>query len=299
MKQTPVADEKGGSENFETFGNYGTIFRGDCLEIMKQMNREEITLGFTSPPYLNAINYDQHIDKLNDETNRWEREDISYEEYKNFLIERFKKLFRIIEPGGYNVVNIAPVSQNGDRVALPFHFVGWMEEIGWEFQEDIVWEKPVAKDRRSGVLMQHPYPGYYYPSLVTEYVFVFQKPAESDSKQNIYHDKSQDVKEKNEIDLSNYQGEQSKNAWKIRPTAPQETNHPCPFPVELAERVIKFYSYKGDKIIDIFAGSGSCLVAAKKRDREYIGMETQQEYIDQSLDRLGGTEIGESYKKDD
>jgi len=258
---------------------------------MREMEKGEITLGFTSPPYLNAVNYDQHIDKLNDEADRWEREEISYQEYKKFLVERFEELLRITEPGGYNVVNIAPVSWNGDRVPLPFHFVSWMEEIGWEFQEDIVWEKPVAKDRRSGVLMQHPYPGYYYPSLVTEYIFVFQKPAETDSKQNIYHDKSQEEKEENEIDLSDYQGEQSKNAWKIRPTAPQETDHPCPFPVELADRVIKFYSYKGDKVIDIFAGSGSCLVAAKQRGREYVGIETQQEYIEQSLDRLNEVEV--------
>jgi site-specific DNA-methyltransferase (adenine-specific) len=264
----------------------GKLIRQDCLESMKQMNEGEITLGFTSPPYLNAINYDQHIDKLNDEADRWEREEISYQEYKKFLVERFEELLRITESGGYNVVNIAPVSWNGDRVALPFHFVSWMEEIGWEFQEDIVWEKPVAKDRRSGVLMQHPYPGYYYPSLVTEYIFVFQKPAENDSKQNIYHNRSQKEKEENEIDLSDYHGEQSKNAWKIRPTAPQETDHPCPFPVELADRVVKFYSYKGDKVIDIFAGSGSCLVAAKQRGREYVGIETRQEYIEQSLERL-------------
>jgi site-specific DNA-methyltransferase (adenine-specific) len=274
--------------DYETFGSKGTIIKGDCLNVMRDIDKSEITLCFTSPPYLNAVNYDEHTQNL-DNDEKWEREDINYDEYRDFLTERFEELFRITEPGGYNVVNIAPVSWNGDRVALPFHFVSWMEEIGWEFQEDIVWEKPVAKDRRSGVLMQHPYPGYYYPSLVTEYIFVFQKPAESDSKQNIYHDKSQEQKEENEIDLSDYQGEQSKNAWKIRPTAPQETDHPCPFPVELAERVIKFYSYKGDKVVDIFAGSGSCLVAAKRRDREYIGMETQQEYINQSLNRLKQT----------
>ncbi len=282
---------------FETYGERDRVVRGDCLEIMKKMPSDSITLGFTSPPYFNAINYDAHIEKLNDEKDRWEREDISYSEYRQFLVERFEELFRVIRPGGYNVVNIAPVSWNGNRVPLPFHFVTWMEEIGWEFQEDIVWEKPVARDRRSGVLMQNPYPGYYYPSLVTEYVFVFQKPTDSESKQNIYWHRSDQEKEENKLDLSNYQGEQSKNNWKIRPCAPQETDHPCPFPVELAERVIKFYSYKGDKVIDIFAGSGSSLVAAEKRDRDYIGIETQQEYIEQSLNRLNKIRESSSQKE--
>ena len=66
-------------------------------------------LGFTSPPYLNAINYEEHIEKLHGTKVRWEREDISYEEYRLFLVNRFKALLRITQPGGHNVVNIAPV----------------------------------------------------------------------------------------------------------------------------------------------------------------------------------------------
>ena len=161
------------------------------------------------------------------------------------------------------MVNIAPVLWNGTRTALPFHFVSWLEDIGWQFKEDIIWEKPVARDRRSGVLLQHPYPGYYYPSLVAEYVFVFQKPADKKSQNNIYWNRSDAEKTKNTIDLTDYQGEKSKNVWKIRPLAPQENLHPCPFPLALAERVIQFYSYKGDSVIDIFAGSGQTNVPLK------------------------------------
>lgn len=127
----------------------------------------KLSLPLPPPPYLNAINYDEHVKKLDGEVRYWRRKDMSYEYYKNFLVDRFKELYRIIKPGGHNVVNLSPISWEGKRVALPFHFVCWMESIGWRFKEDIIWEKDIARDRRSGVLMQHPYPGYYYPTAVS------------------------------------------------------------------------------------------------------------------------------------
>lgn len=264
----------------------GKIIQGDCLEVLNSLPENEIVLAFTSPPYLNAINYEEHIEKLNGKKGRWQRKEISYEDYKQFLKDRFKALLRVIRPGGHNVVNISPISWNGERTALPFHFVNWMEEIGWKFREDIVWEKPIARDRRSGVLLQHPYPGYYYPSLVAEYVFVFQKPAEKEGKENIYWFRTPKEKESNRIDLSDFQGEKSKNVWKIRPVAPQENIHPCPFPVELADRVIQLYSYKNDIVIDIFAGSGQTNLAAQRAGRRHIGIETQTEYINYAVKKI-------------
>jgi DNA modification methylase len=230
-------------EEYQQFkiGN-GEFINGDCLSVMRGLPENHFILGFTSPPYMNAINYDEHIEKLHGKRGRWEREAMSYEEYRHFLVDRFKALFQITKPGGHNVVNISPIAWQGTRTALPFHLVNWLEEIGWKFKEDIIWEKPISRDKRSGVLMQHPYPGYYYPSLVVEYVFVFQKPADKKQQNNIYWNRTPAEKAENKIDMSDYQGEKSKNVWKIRQLAPQQNLHPCPFPLELAERVIEFYS---------------------------------------------------------
>lgn len=172
----------------------GEIIQGDCLDVMKTIVDDSIILAFTSPPYHNAINYEEHVKKLEGKIKYWERKEVSYDFYRTFLIDRFKELYRIIKPGGHNVVNISPVGWNGIRVPLPFHFAVWMEEIGWQFKEDIIWEKEIAKDKRSGVLMQYPYPGYYYPSLVAEYVLVFQKPAGKKEQNNIYHFRSPNEK---------------------------------------------------------------------------------------------------------
>ena len=263
----------------------GQFIHGDCLESMKTLADDSVILAFTSPPYHNAINYDDHIKKLNGEVQYWERKEQSYEFYKTFLVDRFKELYRVIKPGGHNVVNISPVAWDGRRVALPFHFLCWMEDIGWQFKEDIIWEKDVVRDKRSGVLMQHPYPGYYYPSLAVEYVFVFQKPATKKSENNIYHNRSSKEKKENKLSLEGYQ-EQSKNVWNIRPVAPQENIHPCPFPEELASRVIQYYSYKNDIVLDIFAGSGVTSLASEKLRRRHIGMETEGQYIDYGVKQI-------------
>lgn len=270
----------------------GKFYAGDCLEGMKQMDSDSITLGFTSPPYFNAVNYEEHVESLEGELEKWERKDLPYSEYKQFLTSRFEELYRITKPGGHTVVNLSPVLWNGDRVPIPFHFVSWMEKIGWDFAEDIVWEKPVAKDRRSGLLLQYPYPGYYYPSVVSEYVLVFQKPAEREADNNIYAHRDSKEKTQNELDLSGYQGEESKNVWKIRPVSPSEIDHPAPFPQELARRVIKYYSYREDTVIDIFGGSGQCATAAKQLDRSYIGFDTQDKYAELANNRIQDTTHG-------
>lgn len=265
----------------------GRIIHGDCLDVLCALPSDEFVLAFTSPPYLNAINYAQHVDKIKGHVERWEREKVSYAEYREFLTTRFGELLRVVKPGGYNIVNIAPVGWNGERIALPFHFVAWMEELGWKFREDIIWEKSIARDRRSGVLLQHPFPGYYYPSLVSEYVLIFQKPATKKDRENIYWNRSAEEKKRNQIDLSDYQGEMSKNVWKIRPLSPQENTHPAPFPLELAERIIKLYSYEGDAVIDIFAGSGQTNLACEKLKRKHLGIEILKEYVAYGLKRLG------------
>ena len=278
----------------------GELIIGDCLDVMQTIPDNEIILAFTSPPYLNAINYEDQIKKLSGEIKYWERKEVSYDYYRNFLIDRFKELYRIIKPGGHNIVNISPIAWDGKRVALPFHFVSWMESIGWVFKEDIIWEKEIARDRRSGVLMQHPYPGYYYPSLVVEYIFVFQKPAEKKVQNNIYHFRIRKEKEENKIDLSDYQGDKSKNIWRIRPVSPQENIHPCPFPLELAKRIIEYYSYKGDVVIDIFTGSGQTNLAAELLGRKHIGIDTQEKYIEYATKRINNQikqlQFGDNWK---
>lgn len=76
--------------------------------------------------------------------------------------------------------------------------------------------------------------------------------------------------------------------WNINQVKNVSKNHahPCPIPLELAERIILTTTDPGDTIIDPFAGSGTILLAAKKHSRKYIGFEINPEYVKIAQDRL-------------
>ena len=77
------------------------------------------------------------------------------------------------------------------------------------------------------------------------------------------------------------------SVWDIPPEYAKRVGHPAPFPVELCQRVIQLYSYRGDTVLDPFAGSGSCLVAAKQLNRYFAGYEIVEGYYKIALKRLG------------
>ena len=80
--------------------------------------------------------------------------------------------------------------------------------------------------------------------------------------------------------------ESTLSVWTIPPVSAKKIGHPAPFPVELAKRVIKLYSYVGDVVLDPFAGSGTTCVAAKALSRHYVGIERVEEYCRLAEDRI-------------
>ncbi len=81
----------------------------------------------------------------------------------------------------------------------------------------------------------------------------------------------------------------SLSIWEIAPESAKKIGHPAPFPVALAERVIKFYSYVGDIVLDPFNGSGTTCVAAKQSNRHYVGFDISNDYCSLAIDRLAKT----------
>ena len=80
--------------------------------------------------------------------------------------------------------------------------------------------------------------------------------------------------------------ESTLSVWEISPESARKVGHPAPFPVELAERVIKLYSYTSDVILDPFAGSGTTCVAAARTGRPYVGYDISPEYCQLAESRL-------------
>ena len=177
------------------------------------------------------------------------------------------------------IVNISPViverakrSEQSYRIAIPFHFVPLMERIGFEFLEDIIWKKPDgAAINRNGGFFQHRKPVAYKPNTVTEYIFVFKKPAP------FLIDKVL----KDEPILGEYD---RTNVWEIQPET--QSFHPAPFPEKLVEKCIRYYSYTQDIVLDPFSGSGTTAVVCKRMNRLFLCIENVFDYWKSSVNRI-------------
>jgi DNA modification methylase len=248
------------------------IINKDCLLGIKELDDETIHLTWTSPPYYNAKSY-----------STWE----TYEDYLNFLKDVFNEVYRVTKEGRMCIVNLSPViiprenrNKESTRLPIPFDFFPIMKEIGWKYLDDIIWVKPEgAAINRNGGFFQHRKPVAYKPNLVSEVIFVFQKPANFliDKIVRSYKD------EILEQSLVNETYERS-NVWVINPET--KSKHLAPYPEELSDKIVKYYSFVGDIVLDPFLGSGTTLLSCEKFERVGIGFDIHQEYCGMSTDRI-------------
>lgn len=127
-----------------------------------------------------------------------------------------------------------------------------------------------------GVTIQKPYPGYYYPNIMTEYVLVFRNPGEGN-----HRARSHAEREAARIPINRvFTMDVANNIWHIAPVPPGHLDHPCPFPEEIPYRLIQLYSYPGDIVLDPFAGSGQTLKITKHLGRHFVGYETVKKYVE-------------------
>jgi DNA modification methylase len=258
------------TESFDYLKNVAV--NGDTIEIMKLLQDESVHLTFTSPPYYNARDYSIYP---------------SYKFYLEFLRDVFQEVYRITKEGRFLLLNTSPVivprvsrAHSSKRYPIPFDIHHYLIEMGWEFIDDIVWEKPEASVKnRVGGFQQHRKPLAYKPNAVTEYVMVYRKRTEKLLDWNIHQYPDEIVAESK---VPN--GFETTNVWKIDPCF--DRVHSAVFPQELCKRVIQYYSYKGDLVFDPFGGSGTMAKTARSLHRYFFTTEkntTYFNYIKQNL----------------
>ncbi len=242
------------------------VVNGDVRDVLKYVDDESIHLTFTSPPYYNARDYSIYP---------------SYEAYLDFLAEVFLETHRITKEGRFLILNTSPIiiprvsrSHSSKRYPIPFDIHPRLTEMGWEFIDDIIWVKPeYSVKNRVGGFMQHRKPLGYKPNTLTEYVMVYRKQTSRLLDWNIRSYPS-DI-----VEQSKVKGEyETTNVWKIDPKF--DKGHSAVFPVELCDRVIQYYSYKGDLVFDPFGGSGTVGRTAKLLDRYFFLTEMEPEYFE-------------------
>jgi len=235
------------------------IICGDCVEVMSQIPDGTVHLAVTSPPYNLGIGYDNHDDTL------------AYESYLAWMRKVWTETKRVLVPGGRFALNIAPTSIKNFR---PIHhdFSNQLREIGMTMRTEIIWYKQTMGRRTAWGSWKSPSNPHIVPSW--EYVLIFCKDfwtLEGDAK---------------DIDITSDEFMRfSDGLWYIPPES-QRRGHPTPFPEELIYRLIKFYTYKGNVVLDMFGGTGTVAVVAQKTGRHFIHIDISQKYCQIAEQRL-------------
>lgn len=247
-----------------------TILLGRSESVLSELPASSIQLMFTSPPYFNARpDYaDYH----------------AYEEYLSGIRAVLRQVNRVLEEGRFAVVNSSPVlirrakrSEASRRIAVPFDIHQIAIQEGFDFIDDIIWQKPEGAGWATGRgrrFAADRNPLQYKAVPVTEYVIVYRKRTTRLIDWHIRNHHDPIAVKNSQID----DGYERTNVWRIKPS--HSKFHPAVFPRELAERVIKYYSFKGDAVLDPYAGIGTVGEAAVMLGRRFVLSEANPRYVE-------------------
>jgi DNA modification methylase len=262
-----------------------TIALGDSIKILKEFPAQSIDLVFTSPPYFNIK--PEYSDYVN------------YEEYLLKIRKVISNVKRVLRDGGFFIMNISPVlirrssrQESSKRIAVPFDMHALFIKEGFDFIDDIIWQKPEGAGWASGRgrrFAADRNPLQYKAVPITEYILVYRKHSDNLIDWHIRnHPKSELVKQSK---IKN--GYEKTNIWKISPT--HSKIHPAVFPKELASKVITYYSFKEDVVLDPFAGIGTVAEAAIELGRRFVIIDNEEKYIKFATEKIQ-KQLGEKSK---
>lgn len=246
---------------------------------MDFLQPQSVHLVVTSPPYWTLKEYRDSEGQLG------HIED--YEEFLRQLDDVWTHCYRALVPGGRLIVVVGDVclsrrKNDGRHMVVPLHasIQEHCRAIGFDNLATIIWHKianavyevengssflgkpyepnAVIKNDIEYVLMQRKHGGYRSPSVSTRVMSV--------------------------ISAENYQ-KWFQQIWSGL-TGASTKQHPAPYPVELAERLVRMFSFVGDTVLDPFAGTGTTTLAASRWGRNSVGVEIDPHYYDLTRSRL-------------
>lgn len=251
---------------------------GDSRAIELEPNSVHLVL--TSPPYWTLKEYRDSEGQLG------HVED--YDEFLRELDEVWERCFAAIVPGGRLICVVGDVclsrrKNNGRHTVVPLHasIQEHCRRLGYDNLAPIIWHKianavyevdnggggflgkpyepnAVIKNDIEFILMQRKPGGYRSPSVATRVLSVIPEAQHREWFQQIWHGV----------------------------TGASTKNHPAPYPVELAERLIRMFSFVGDTVLDPFMGTASTNIAASRCGRNSIGVELDPSYYEDAKKRL-------------
>jgi DNA modification methylase len=235
------------------------IIHGDAGGVLDRLPASSVHLAVTSPPYNVGIRYEGYDD------------DRSYEEYLRWLGGIGRSLYRVLVPGGRFALNVAPTSIKNFR---PIHHDLTRELTSEEFilRTEIIWYKQTMGRRTAWGSWRSPANPHVIPSW--EYVLVFSKES-----MRLDGDKAM-------IDIGSKEFQTISDGFWAIPPERNRRGHPAPFPWELIERLVRFYTYRGNTVLDMFGGTGTVAAVARANGRHFISVDAAAEYCELALRRV-------------
>lgn len=264
------------------------LILGDS-RFMETIDDESVHLVVTSPPYWTLKQYPKRPGQLG-----------LIEDYELFLDELdkvWRHVYRVLVPGGRLVIVVGdvclPRRQFGRHVVVPLHasIQERCRRIGFDNLAPIIWHKisnakfeaagnsgrflgkpyepnAVIKNDIEFILFQRKPGGYRQPSPASRVLSVIPEPEHREWFQQI---------------------------WTLGGASTRL--HPAPYPLALAERLVRMFSFVGDTVLDPFMGTGTTNVAAAKWGRHSIGIEIEPTYFELAKHRLEAVRLSETTRQ--
>jgi len=281
------------SENTSADGDWVRVYFHSS-ENMPELEDESVSLTVTSPPY----NIDWEYDDLDDEREY-------NEEYLPMLARVFSEVWDKTTPGGRLVVNLPtvdltkkdkstarsalPVTADvqdmmvgtfGDETGMNVDIRELQRDTNWFIENHIIWDKTQAGATRAH-LGSLPRPFNPLLNARHESITIFRKPGNRD-----FTKTPDELIEESRLASSFFTSDARDNIWPIRPVAKFREGEAPSFPEEIPRRLIKFYTFKGDLVLDPFVGTGTTLKVAKELERPSVGYEVRDDLRSRIEDKV-------------
>lgn len=244
------------------------LINGDARDL-SFLPDESIHLVITSPPYWNLKRYNENPDQLG-----------HVDDYESFLSELekvWREVFRVLVPGGRLVCVVGDVCVSrrsfGRHLVFPLHsdISVVCRKIGFDNLNPIIWHKIANASfevENGSKFLGKPYEPNAIIKNDMEFILMQRKPGG-------YRKPTEAQRKLSKIDKRDFNA-WFQQIWNI--TGASTRNHPAPFPIELASRLVRMFSFQGDTVLDPFCGTGTTIVASLKYGRNSIGIDIDPEY---------------------
>ena len=255
-----------------------TVILGDARDV--QVPSSSIHLVVTSPPYWTLKEYPDSAGQLGRLSD--------YDAFLSSLGKVWERCYDALVPGGRLICVVGDVCmsrrRNGGRhTVIPLHASIQVQccEIGFDNLAPIIWYKISnlsTEANRRGSYLGKPFEPNGVVKNDIEYILMLRKPGG-------YRSPTAAARLLSIISADEHE-RWFRQIWSdVRGASTRD--HPAPFPVELAERLIRMFSFVGDTVLDPFTGTASTQVAADRSGRNSIGIEIESTYRSLALARLG------------